>query len=91
MGIPKPLKSIGKAGAGKMPQSNPVKQIIFLGVVVLLIALVFVAIQYQDVIIKNLLWLAIGTIFIYLIVKYDYVLLLKEYERAVILRFGSRT
>ena len=88
MGIPKPLKSIGKAGAGKMPQSNPVKQIIFLGVVVLLIALVFVAIQYQDVIIKNLLWLAIGTIFIYLIVKYDYVLLLKEYERAVILRFG---
>lgn len=71
-----------------MEQSNTVKNLIFIGAVILLGLLVFAAIQYQDAIIKNFLWVAIGVIFIYLIVKYDYILLLKEYERAVVLRFG---
>ncbi len=71
-----------------MTASNPIKTMIFLVVVVVLAGLVFAAIQYQDVVIKNILWLAAGGIFIYLIVKYDYIILLKDYERAVISRFG---
>ena len=71
-----------------MTASNPVKTIIFLAALAVLAGLVFAAIQYQDVILRNILWLAAGGIFIYLIIKYDYILLLKEYERAVILRFG---
>src|SRR3989344_4343243 len=71
-----------------MTASNPVKTIIFLAALAVIAGLVFAAIQYQDVILRNILWLAAGGIFIYLIIKYDYILLLKEYERAVILRFG---
>src|SRR3989344_9169768 len=71
-----------------MTATNPLKTIIFLAVLVVLVGLVFAAIQYQDVILRNVLWLAVGAVFIFLIVKYDYIILLHDYERAVISRFG---
>ena len=57
-----------------MTATNPLKTIIFLAVIVVLVGLVFAAIQYQDVILRNVLWLAVGAVFIFLIVKISRIL-----------------
>jgi len=68
--------------------SSAVKQVIFLGIIMLIIGLIFAAILYQDAIIRNIMWVAAAVAFIYLVTKYQFILMLQDYERAVISRFG---
>ena len=65
------------------------KQIIFLALIFLVLVAVFVAIQYQDFFVKNLIWIAIGIVILFLIWKFDFIITLKDYERAVIFRLGK--
>jgi regulator of protease activity HflC (stomatin/prohibitin superfamily) len=69
--------------------AKEMKQIVFVAIVMLLIISVFAAIQYQGLFVKNILWLALGTLFLFVIWKYDFIIMLKDYERAVIFRFGK--
>jgi regulator of protease activity HflC (stomatin/prohibitin superfamily) len=69
-------------------EEKEAKQTIFLVVLlVAIVALVFLAYSFE-VWWANLIWLAIGGGFIFIVWKYDFILQLSDYERAVISRFG---
>ncbi|HZX19830.1 MAG TPA: SPFH domain-containing protein [archaeon] len=65
------------------------KQLIFLVLVVVVITIVFILLQNTDLIVDNILPIAILLIVLFLIVRYDFVLQLKDYERAVIFTLGK--
>ncbi|MFA4907075.1 MAG: SPFH domain-containing protein [archaeon] len=69
-------------------ETSSMKSVIFLLVVILAIAAIIGLVSYQDLIIQNLLWIIIAIVILLMLWRFDYVLLLKEYERAVIYRFG---
>lgn len=62
---------------------------IFLLFILVAVFLVTSAIQYSDLLLANLIWLAILAVVAFIIWKYDFILQLKDYERAVIYRFGK--
>ncbi|AJF60750.1 MAG: hypothetical protein J4224_00600 [Candidatus Diapherotrites archaeon] len=66
-----------------------VKQAIFGGVIILLFILLVAIIQLQDFFLRNILWIFLGLIVLFLVWKYDYLLQLKDFERAVIFRLGK--
>jgi regulator of protease activity HflC (stomatin/prohibitin superfamily) len=43
----------------------------------------------QDFVITNLLWIILLAVFAWVVYKYDFILQLKDYERAVVYRFGK--
>lgn len=69
--------------------AHNLKYIIFLGIIVLGLVLLATAVSYVDLILSNILWLAILLLFLYIIYQYDFLLQLLDYERAVIFRFGK--
>ena len=69
--------------------TQQMKQIVFVVLVLLVIMSVFVGIQYQEFFVQNALWLVLLASFLFIIWKYDFLLMLKDYERAVIFRFGK--
>ena len=69
-------------------ETSSMKSVIFLLVVVLVIAAIIGLVSYQELIIQNLLWIIIAIVILLMLWRFDYLLLLKEYERAVIYRFG---
>jgi regulator of protease activity HflC (stomatin/prohibitin superfamily) len=69
--------------------AHNLKYIIFLGIIVLGLVLLATAVSYVDLILSNILWLAILLLFLYIIYQYDFILQLLDYERAVIFRFGK--
>ncbi len=71
-----------------MAGSN-LKYVIFFALIVVAVFLITSAIQYSDVLLANLIWLAVLAAVAFIIWKYDIVLQFKDYERAVVYRFGK--
>lgn len=69
--------------------SKNFRYIIFLVLIVIAIFLISSAIQYSDVLLVNLFWLALLGIVAFIVWKYDVVLRLLDYQRAIIYRFGK--
>ena len=69
--------------------SNNFKYLIFfilIGAIVISAALLFV---YQDFVVTNLVWILILAFFAWIVYKYDFILQMKDYERAVVYRLGK--
>ena len=69
--------------------AHNLKYIIFLAIIVIGLMFIATAVSYVDFFFSNLLWFAILAIFLYIIYRYDFLLQLVDYERAVIYRFGK--
>lgn len=69
-------------------ESYKIKQTIFLGVLALIIGIVWLSLTNQEEAVPLILSAAVLGLIIFLISRYDFLLTLKEYERAVIFRFG---
>ncbi|PIN98254.1 MAG: hypothetical protein COT90_05265 [Candidatus Diapherotrites archaeon CG10_big_fil_rev_8_21_14_0_10_31_34] len=72
-------------------ESYKVKQYVFVFVFIVLVALIWMAYQQKD---QFLIWLGVLFVFVlmaFLIRQYDFLLTLKEYERAVIFTLGRVT
>jgi regulator of protease activity HflC (stomatin/prohibitin superfamily) len=65
------------------------KQWIFLTIIIGLITFIFILFLFKDEIIENLFWFILLLGFLLIITKFPVLLLLKDYERAVIFRFGK--
>ncbi len=70
-------------------QAKSIKQLVFVVLVFLILAVVFVMLSNIDMLTANALWIALALLFVLLFWKFDFLLTLKEYERAVIMRFGK--
>jgi len=69
-------------------ESYKVKQLVFAVVALVIVAVIYLSLTNLDAIVPLILFLAAFAIVVFLIVQYDFLLTLKEYERAVIFRFG---
>ncbi len=69
--------------------SKNFRYVIFLIIIIIAIFLISSAIQYSDVLLANLFWLVLLGIVAFIIWKYDVVLQLLDYQRAIIYRFGK--
>ena len=69
--------------------AHNLKYIIFLAIIVLGLMFLATAVSYVDFILSNILWVAILLLFMYILYRYDFLLQLLDYERAVIYRFGK--
>jgi regulator of protease activity HflC (stomatin/prohibitin superfamily) len=65
------------------------KYVVFLAVIVVIAMIIGFALTYADFLLSNLYWLIILGIFLFIIWKFDFILQLLDYERAVIYRFGK--
>lgn len=65
------------------------KYVVFLAVIIIGALVLGTAISFSDFLISNVYWLIILAIFLYVIWKYDFILQLVDYQRAVIYRFGK--
>ncbi|MCX8158250.1 MAG: SPFH domain-containing protein [Candidatus Diapherotrites archaeon] len=64
------------------------KEIVFFAIILAFAFLIFIFFYFQDTITRNILWLVLLVVFLALIIRYDFLLTLQEYERVVIFRFG---
>jgi erythrocyte band 7 integral membrane protein len=71
-----------------MAESN-FKYVIFIGIIAVIIAFLFALIAYREFLIQNIVWALLLIFFLYIIWRYDFVLQMVDYERAVIFRFGK--
>lgn len=69
--------------------ASAIKQLIFIAIIILIMMLFFTVFAYQDFIVQNALAILVLLIFLFLIYKFDFIILMKDYERAVIFRFGK--
>ncbi|NMA44259.1 MAG: hypothetical protein GX950_00390 [Candidatus Diapherotrites archaeon] len=69
--------------------SKSFRYIIFFILIILAVFLISTAIQYSDVLLANLFWLALLGVIAYIVWKYDMILQLLDYQRAVVYRFGK--
>lgn len=69
--------------------AETLKQLVFIAVIAFVLFILFAMVQYQDFIIRNVLWILALGILLFAIWKYDFIIMMKEYERAVIFRFGK--
>ncbi|HNV01054.1 MAG TPA: SPFH domain-containing protein [archaeon] len=69
--------------------SKNFRYIIFFILIVLAVFLISTAIQYSDLLLANLFWLALLGIVALIVWKYDMILQLVDYQRAIIYRFGK--
>jgi regulator of protease activity HflC (stomatin/prohibitin superfamily) len=65
-----------------------VKYIVFIVIIFAIFAALVVAISSLDVLVANALWLLLVALFLLIVWKGDLVLMLEEFQRAVIMRFG---
>ncbi len=65
------------------------KQWIFLTIIMGLIVVIVFLFLFKDQILENLLWFLFLLVFLFIVTKFPMLLLLKDYERAVIFRFGK--
>ncbi|HZX33974.1 MAG TPA: SPFH domain-containing protein [archaeon] len=70
-------------------KAENVKSLAFLAVFAVVIFALFLLIQNTSLITGNLWWIAPALAVLFLVSRYDYILQLKDYERAVIFRFGK--
>ncbi len=65
------------------------KYLIFFALLATLIISIYTIILYQNFLITNIVWIAILAIFTFIVYKYDFILQLVDYQRAVVYRFGK--
>lgn len=65
------------------------KYLIFFALLAVLIVSIYTIIIYQNFLITNIVWIAILAIFAFIVYKYDFILQLVDYQRAVVYRFGK--
>jgi len=65
------------------------KQWVFLTIIAVLITFIVILLLFKDQIIENLVWIILLLVFLFVINKWPIILFLKDYERAVIFRFGK--
>jgi regulator of protease activity HflC (stomatin/prohibitin superfamily) len=65
------------------------KYLVFFTLLAVLIGSIYFVIVFQDFIITNLIWIGLLAVFTFIVYKYDFILQLVDYERAVIYRFGK--
>ena len=70
-----------------LPQT--IKKVIFLFLVLIVIGTLTLFVTFQDLIIQNAIWIILLIVFLFLVWRYDFILMMKAYERAVIFRFGK--
>ena len=68
--------------------TNSFKYVVFFVLVAAVIGLVILTLTMQEFIIANIVWVIILLVFVWIIYKYDFILQLVDYERAVVYRFG---
>jgi regulator of protease activity HflC (stomatin/prohibitin superfamily) len=64
------------------------KYAVFFGIIIIVIAFFIALIAYRDILIQNIFWVVLAAVVLFLIWRYDFILQLLDYERAVIFRFG---
>lgn len=64
------------------------KRSIFAGLILVLLVFVFFLFRNLDLILRNAWWMALAVLLIFLFARYDFILFLRDYERAVIFRLG---
>lgn len=69
--------------------AKAVKYLVFLLLVALVIGLAAVLVSNADLLAANLFWIALLAVFAFLVWKFDVLLTLTEFQRAVIMRFGK--
>ena len=65
------------------------KYLVFFALLATLAISLYAIIIYQNFLITNIVWIAILVIFTFIVYKYDFILQLVDYQRAVIYRFGK--
>ncbi|MCX6803601.1 MAG: SPFH domain-containing protein [Candidatus Diapherotrites archaeon] len=65
------------------------KYVVFGILILAIIGVIYTLFIFQDFVVTNLIWIAILVFFAFLVYKYDFILQLVDYERAVIYRFGK--
>ncbi|MFH1240323.1 MAG: SPFH domain-containing protein [Candidatus Diapherotrites archaeon] len=72
-----------------MASESGIKKIIFIVLVLFVLMIIAAIIVNIQMISDNLLWIGLLAVFLFIFWKFDIILLLTEYERAVIFRFGK--
>ena len=70
-------------------QNSTMKQIVFAGLLILVILAIYAAISLANIWTQYIIWVLIIAAAMLLIWKFDFILMLKDYERSVIFRFGK--
>lgn len=70
-------------------KSNKTKNFFFTLLVIAIIAIIFIIIYFGTEIGNTILWILLGIAIIWALFKFKIILTLKDYERAVIFRFGK--
>ncbi len=78
----------GEQSDGHDEREKGLKQSFFLALVAVIAVSAFLVFSNASLVLGNAVWLIIALMLIYLVAKYDYILQLKEYERAVTFRLG---
>ncbi|MBU0662004.1 hypothetical protein KJ891_00940, partial [Candidatus Micrarchaeota archaeon] len=65
------------------------KKIIFIALIIFVLFVAFALLQYQQFIFENAVWIALALAVLILLWKFDFLIMTKDYERAVIFRFGK--
>lgn len=65
------------------------KYLVFFALLALLLGSIYFVVVFQDFLITNFIWIGLLALFTFIVYKYDFVLQLVDYERAVIYRFGK--
>lgn len=76
-------------GGGDVPHSRRLKNLVFVGFMLVLAIVAFVAWNNGKFISENIIWIAIAAVVVYLIIRYDYILQLTDYKRAVVFTLGK--
>lgn len=85
------MNQAGLAGAGMLVGMlvQAMKKIIFVVFLMFLVFTFFAFIQYQAFIVNNAVWIIIAAALLIVLWRFDFIILMKDYERAVIFRFGK--
>ena len=65
------------------------KYVVFFVLIAIIAVSAYGLFVYQELVLANLVWILLLAIFAWVVYKYDFVLQLKDYERAVVYRFGK--
>jgi regulator of protease activity HflC (stomatin/prohibitin superfamily) len=65
------------------------KFIVFFALIALILFSAWILLVNKEFVLQNLLWIFLLAVFAWIIYKYDFILQLKDYERAVVYRFGK--
>ncbi len=70
-------------------KAQSIKYLVFILLLFLLFSLAIITVSNLDVLVANALWIVLALLFLLIVWKGDVLLMLEEYQRAVIMRFGK--